>query len=151
MKLDSQVIAERRGQPVYISNPSVPGGGLDVRQKRRRLGDDHKGLVINGGTGEVLGNGAAVAYEWEEVDSERFVKLFLVGVKQAAGLSKAGLTMFEVVYNAMREKPGTDKVELSVLTCDAPKLTFYRGVKELLEKEFLFHSPIDGAFFVNIR
>lgn len=30
-------------------------------------------------------------YEFEEVDNTRFVKLFLEGVKQATGLSKAGL------------------------------------------------------------
>ena len=29
--------------------------------------------------------------------------------------------------------------------------TFRRGLRELLEKEFLFRSPYDGTFFVNIR
>jgi hypothetical protein len=62
-------------------------------------------LIFDGGTGEVVGHGGAILYEWEEVDSERFVKLFLAGLKQAAGLSKAGLSVFELVYNELRERP----------------------------------------------
>jgi hypothetical protein len=148
---DAQVIAERRGIPVYLSNPSIPDNAGIGRSRRRQIGDEHKGLVINDGSGEILGRGTAVAYEWEEVDAERFVKLFLGGVKQAAGLSKSGLTMFEMVYNAMRDKPGTDKIELSFLTAGKSKKVYYEGIRELLEKGFLFHSPVDGAFFVNIR
>jgi hypothetical protein len=85
------------------------------------------------------------------VDKQRFVKLFLNGVKQAAALSKSGLIMFEMVYNAMRDRPGTDKIELSFLTAGKPKSTYYNGLRELLEKGFLYNSPYDGTFFVNIR
>jgi hypothetical protein len=46
-------------------------------------------VVVDNGSGEVLGHGGAMVYEWEEVDKERFVKLYLAGLKQAAGLSKA--------------------------------------------------------------
>jgi hypothetical protein len=148
---DSRVIAERRGMPVYLSNPSIPEKGGIIRQRRRQIGDEHKGLVIDDGSGEVLGRGTAVAYEWEEVDKERFVKLFLGGVKQAAGLSKAGMTMFEMVYNILRDKPGSDKIELPFLTANKSKSTYYNGMKELLEKEFLYHSAAEGVFFVNIR
>ena len=137
--------------PVYLTNPSIPEHNDISRARKRQLGDEHKGLVIDDGSGEVLGRGAAIAYEWEEVDSERFVKLFLIGVKQAAGLTKAGLTMFEMVYNLMRDKPGTDRVELSFLTAGKSKKVFYDGLRELLEKGFLFNSPYDGTFFVNIR
>src|ERR1700691_2107395 len=133
---NSQVIAERRGMPVYLSNPSIPEKDDISRSRRRQIGDDHKGLVINDGSGEVLGPGMAIAYEWEEVDKERFVKLFLGGVKQAAGLSKSGLTMFEMVYNILRHSPGSDKIELSFLTAGKPKATYYNGMRELLEKGF---------------
>lgn len=147
----SDAISEKRGIKVYLTNPSVPEKGAITRPRRRQIGDEHKGLVIDDGSGEVLGRGAAIAYEWEEVDSERFVKLFLAGLKQASGLSKAGLAVFELVYNAMREKPGQDSVSLSVLTSGLKKTTYYDGLRELLEREFLFRSPYDGTFFVNIR
>jgi hypothetical protein len=41
------------------------------------------------------------------------VKLFMAGLKQATGLSKAGLSIFEVVYSQLRERPNNDKVEMS--------------------------------------
>ena len=64
--------------------PASPGKARSRDRANARSETSAKGLVINDG-GEILGNGAAVAYEWEEVNSERFVKLFLSGVKQAAG------------------------------------------------------------------
>ena len=70
----SDAISEKRGIKVYLTNPSVPEKGAITRPRRRQIGDEHKGLVIDDGSGEVLGRGAAIAYEWEEVDSERFVK-----------------------------------------------------------------------------
>jgi hypothetical protein len=103
------------------------------------------------GSGEILGNGVAYAYEWEEVDDERFVKLFLAGLKQASGLSKPGLAVFELVYNELRNTPKQDTVQLSVLTAGLKKTTFYDGLRDLLKREFLFRSPYEGTFFINIR
>ena len=150
------VVGAKRGVPIYESNPSVPEKGAISRTRKRQIGDEHKGLVIDDGSGEVLGRGTAVAYEWEEVDAERFVKLFLSGLKQAADLSKPGLAVFEVVYNNLRNKPNEDRVNLSFygakqVISDITDRTYQRGLKELLEKEFLFRSPFDGVFFVNIR
>jgi hypothetical protein len=150
------VIGEKRGVPVYTVNPSIPAKGEISRPRRARIGDEHKGLIINEGSGEILGNGGAVVYEWEEVDKERFVKLFLSGLKQAAGLSKAGLAMFEVVYKRIRETPNSDKVELNFYVASEHieglnERTYRRGLRELLDKEFLYRSPSDGVFFVNIR
>lgn len=144
-------IREKHGIPVYRTNPSVPDANEISRAKRVQIGDTHKGFVVDNGTGEILGRGAAFAYEFEEVDKERFVKLYLAGLKQASGLSKAGLAVFEIVYSALRESPGKDTVNLSQDESVLAPATFRRGLRELLEKEFLFRSPYDGTFFVNIR
>lgn len=77
--------------------------------------------------------------------------MYLEGIRQATGLTKAGLAVFEIVYKQMQDNPGDDKVHLSWMTVDISKSTYYRGVKELLEKEFLYKTPYDGAYFVNIR
>lgn len=153
---DTSAVAAKRGVPIYQTNPSVPKQDSIGRARKRQIGDEHKGMVIDTGTGEVLGPGGAVAYEWEEVDAERFVKLFLTGLKQASGLSKSGLTIFEIVYNQVRQRPNDDRVELSYrIACNSiPDLadrTYNRGLRELLDKEFLFRSQADGVFFVNIR
>ena len=144
-------IREKHGIPVYLTNPSVPDATEIAKAKRVQIGDTHKGFVVDNGTGEILGRGAAFAYEFEEVDKERFVKLYLAGLKQASGLSKAGLAVFEIVYSALREAPGRDSVNLSQDLSVLAPATFRRGLRELLEKEFLFRSPYDGTFFVNIR
>jgi hypothetical protein len=148
---EAEVLTEKRGVKVYTSNPSVPTAEEIKRPKRARLGNDVKGLVVDNGSGEILGHGGAMVYEWEEVDKERFVKLYLAGLKQAAELSKAGLAVFEIVYKQLQDRPGQDTITLSILTCGMKKTAYYNGLREMLDKEFLFRSPYDGTFFVNIR
>ncbi len=148
---EPEVLAEKRGVKIYTSNPSVPSPDEIKKPKRARFGNDVKGLVVDNGSGEILGHGGAMVYEWEEVDKERFVKLYLAGLKQAAGLTRAGLAVFEIVYKQLQEKPGQDTITLSILTCGMKKTAYYNGLRELLDKEFLFRSPYDGTFYVNIR
>ena len=111
-------------------------------------------MIVDSSTGEIKGLGG-VGFWWEEeVDSSRFVKLFLDGIKQAAGLSKAGMQVFELVYRELRCNPGSDEIKLNLYVAKDHGLadrTYQRGVRELLEKEFLYRSPSDGVFFVNIR
>lgn len=149
--LHSEAVTTKHGVPLYRVNPSIPSSAEISRTKRVQIGDEHKGFVVDNGTGEILGRGGAISYEFEEVDKERFVKLYLAGLKQAAGLSKAGLAVFEIVYNQLRERPGQDSVLLSTRDHNLPKTTYFRGLRELLDKDFLYRSTIDGQFFVNIR
>jgi hypothetical protein len=145
------VVAEKRGVKIYQTNPSIPAETEIKRNKRAQIGTDMRGLVVDSGSGEILGHGGAIAYEWEEVDKERFVKLYLAGLKQAAGLTKAGLGVFELVYHRLRENPGKDTVLLDSLSSGLEERTYQRGLRELFEKEFLFRSTNPGLFFVNIR
>src|SRR5271165_1698047 len=144
-------IDERYGVKVYQTNPSIPSESEIKRNKRAQIGTDMRGLVVDSSSGEILGHGGAIAYEWEEVDKERFVKLYLAGLKQAAGLTKAGLGVFELVYNRLRENPGKDNVLLDSLSSGLEERTYHRGLRELLEKEFVYRSTNPGLFFVNIR
>lgn len=154
---ETGIIKLKHGVPVYRSNPSVPDPDDIKKRKTVRFGDDKRGFVVDGGSGEVLAVGGVGFYEFEEVDNTRFVKLFLDGIKQTAGLSKAGLAVFELVYRQVQEHPGTDEICLSVeMVPDIggrkmAKTSYFRGLRELLDREFLFRSPYDGVFFVNIR
>lgn len=145
------VIKNKRGIHVYRSNPSLPSETEIKKSRRSQIGDEKNGMIVDTGTGEILGGGGAISYKWEEVDKERFVKLYLDGLKQAVGLSKAGIAVFELVYNQVRENPSNDQVQLAATTSPFEERTFQRGLRELLEKEFIFRSPYDGTFFVNIR
>lgn len=151
------VVKIKHGVPVYRTNPSVPEAETIKKQKRVRIGNDKKGFVIDNYSGEILAVGGVGFYEFEEVDNTRFVKLFLEGIKQTAGLSKAGLAVFELVYRQIQNNPGSDQIGLNIdMLVDLggkkmTKTTYFRGLRELLEREFLFKSLIDGVFFINIR
>jgi|SRR5581483_682043 len=150
-----QPIGHKFGVPVYGSNPSIPNAEDIRKRKPVRVGDDRRGFVVDGRSGEVIGLGGMSFYEFEEVDNTRFVKLFLAGVRQTAGLSKPGLTMFECVYRQVQSSPNTDEVTLSFYGASkqVPGLSqrsFQRGLRELLDKKFLFRSPAEGVYFVNV-
>jgi len=152
---DKNQVATKRGLPVYRVNPSIPpSNGMATRQKRFEVPGGKAALIVDNSTGELKGIGGMGFWWQEEVDASRFVKLFLDGIKQACNLSKAGMLVFELVYHQMREKPGHDKIELSQYFAHDQGLnerTFRRGLRELLEKEFLYRSTSDGVFFINIR
>lgn len=65
-QMGAEVIRQKRGVPVYTTNPSIPAKEDISRYRRTRIGTDHRGLVIDGGTGEILGRGGAYVYEFEE-------------------------------------------------------------------------------------
>lgn len=149
----SQAVASFRGQPAYDSNPSIPDSRAIGKRRPRRIGDKKKGVVLDDSTGEVLGPGGAIFYEMEEVDEERFVKLFLSGLKKAAGLSKAGHTLFEHIYRQMLDNPNTDEVQLSpvVPPGDMSRATYFRALAELLEAKILYRSIYGGIFYVDVN
>ncbi len=148
-------LSTKRGFPVYRTNPSVPSSNtLPTRNKRFHVPGGKASMIVDNSTGEIKGIGGMGFWWDEEVDTTRFVKLFLDGIKQAAGLSKTGIQVFELVYHQMRANPGSDEIKLNQYVAKDHGIsdrTYQRGVRELLEKEFLFRSPSDGVFFVNIR
>ncbi|MCW5631900.1 MAG: hypothetical protein KIT17_01055 [Rubrivivax sp.] len=152
-------LQSRRGFKRYASNPSVPqqGGLADTRTRPVRIPGADKGMLFaDGQTGELIGSGVRHFFKFEEVDASRFVKLFLDGMKQAAGLSKAGMQVFELVYRQLQDSPNTDQIALSWHLAkqrglDIPERTYRHGLRQLLEREFLFESLVDGLYYVNIR
>lgn len=148
-------ISTKRGFPVYRTNPSVPSrNGMATRSKRFHVPGGKAAMIVDHTSGEVKGLGGMGFWWEEEVDTSRFVKLFLDGIKQAADLSKTGMQVFELVYHEMRANPGSDEIKLNQYVAKDHGMsdrTYQRGVRELLEKEFLYRSPSDGVFFVNIR
>jgi hypothetical protein len=148
-------ISMKRGFPIYRTNPSVPSAdGIPTRSRRFQVPGGKASMIVDNSTGELKGIGGMGFWWDEEVDTTRFVKMFLDGIKQAAGLSKTGIQVFELVYLQMRANPGSDEIKLNQYVAKDHGMsdrTYQRGVRELLEKEFLYRSQSDGVFFVNIR
>lgn len=155
VEIPANQVTTKRGFPVYRTNPSVPStNGIATRSRRFQVPGGKAAMIVDNSTGEVKGLGGMGFWWEEEVDTTRFVKLFLDGIKQAAGLSKTGIQVFELVYHQMRANPGSDEIKLNQYVAKDHGIsdrTYQRGVRELLAKEFLYRSPSDGVFFVNIR
>src|SRR5579862_4560446 len=97
---DANLVSTKRGFPVYRTNPSVPATkGMATRNKRFHVPGGKGAVILDDTSGEFKGIGGMGFWWEEEVDSSRFVKLFLEGIKQAASLSKAGMQVFELVYH----------------------------------------------------
>ena len=145
------------GQLVYKVNPSV-SNALPLRTKSKKPSKMGEVYMVTQDTGEVLAQGVLGFIEEQKVDSEEFVKIYLAGVRQYAQLSKAGATLFELVYEELSGKEAKDKDTLILNYFvaqrwkeDLTRRTYERGMKELLEKEFLFRSVASDMYFVNVR
>lgn len=149
-----EAFGERNGLPFYKSNPSIPASGQVVtRTRTTQIAKGGKAVVVNA-TGQVLGKASIAFMQSEEVDQTRFVKLYMDGLRQIAGLSKAGIAVCEMVYEQMQEKANTDTIVLSYALAkefEISERTYRRGVRDLLEKEVIFASPAEGMFFLNIQ
>ena len=126
-------LSTKRGFPVYRTNPSVPAtNGLPTRTKRISVPGGRGSVIVDNSTGELKGIGGMGFWWEEEVDTTRFVKLFLDGIKQAAGLSKTGIQVFELVYHEMRANPGNDEIKLNQYVAKDHGIsdrTYQRGVR----------------------
>lgn len=144
-------LLQKYGIPVYPQNPSLMPAEDISKRRRIESGDGRRTVTLDGETGEVLRRGTAVFTEWEDVDKERFVKIFLAGLKQAVGMSKPGMLVFEHVYDQLRDNHQKDMVMLAPDACGMTTSAFSRGLRDLLEREFLYRSPYNSVFWVNIR
>jgi hypothetical protein len=146
----------RRGFPIYDENPSVVGRFPVAMRSRTK--NKQQAVMMAPDTGEILVEGTFGFVTEEEVDNEKFVKIFMEGVKQHAQLTKSGMMLFQFVFNEISGRQGKDKDTVMLNHYIALKwnptlsrATYYRGLNELLEKGFLFHSPAADVYFINIR
>jgi Firmicute plasmid replication protein (RepL) len=151
--MTKQVKAEietRHGIELYHHNPFVP----DVRVRSRRVTNKRGDMMlVDAATGEI---NASIAGFWEskEVDSTRFVKLFINGVRALAELSNAGTKVFEILYIELQENIGKDRIYLHYKNVDKNETslserTFRRGLAELLDKKFIALTPTVGWYWIN--
>lgn len=151
---DESEMKSRRGAPRYKTNPFVEAAALATTTRIRRIADQQgqKLMVVNANDGEIL----APAGFWHEqtVDKTQFVKLYINGVKAFKELTGAGTRVFELLYLQVQNNIGKDRVVLSFNEIDQvatpiSEATFYRGMRELVEKQFIAESMVPSLYFVN--
>ena len=89
----TESLKKRRGTFVYQCNPFMTQ--IQVRSKRVTNKRGNMSLVDND-TGAIA-TSIAGFWETEEIDSAKFVKLFINGVKALKELTSAGTKVFEVL------------------------------------------------------
>lgn len=140
----------RRGVALYEKNPFM----VEVTTKTRRVTNKRGDMMlVSSGTGEVQSNIAGF-WESEEVDSTKFVKLFVQGVKALKELTGAGTKVFEVLYLRVQENIGKDQIFMAFPSVDQAltpmsQATYKRGMAELIEKGFVAATPIQGWYWLN--
>ncbi len=137
----------------YQQNPFMEEKYPLVQTKTKRITNNRGGYMVKSATGETV---SPIAGFWhaEEVDSTKFVKLYINGVKAFSDLSRAGTKVFEILYIEIQNNIGKDKIYLNYSSIDQNlvkigKATFYRGLEELVEKKFLASSNSVGWFWLN--
>lgn len=138
-------------------NPLMEATVVPVAEKKRFVRTSKSQELVDPTTGEV--RAISMVHTVEQKDSQEFVKVFADGVKASFGLSRAAGRVFVAVLEAYQNEKMTggyaDCVTLFWFNeglngdaIDMSERTFNRGLKELLEKDFL--SPkIPSVYWVN--
>lgn len=152
----AEIKPSRRGFPVYSQNPSVRDVPLRQREKTYRIEKNNQLMLVNPSTGEIMGEGTAAFLKREVVDPERFMKVYFSALDHMFELTKTGQRVFKLVWRQVQDNKDNDKVELNPAIAKATGLKvsdriFQLGVRELLEKQFLFMSLSDGVYFINMK
>lgn len=138
---------------IYKQNPFMDEKYPLVQVKTKRITNNKGGYMVKAADGEVV---SQIAGFWhaEEVDSTKFVKLYVNGVKAFSGLTSKGTKVFELMYYEIQNNIGNDKIQLRFQSIDQEmtkisKSTFYDGLNELVEKKFLAPTDVPNFYWVN--
>lgn len=154
MSTEVETGKSRRGLVKHKTNPFLQPVADKTATRIRKISDNsgEKMMVVSRETGELVG--ASGFWHTQEVDRTQFVKLYINGVKAFKDLTGAGTRVFELLYVQMQQNIGRDVIVLAFQEVNQDitpigKATFFRGVRELIDKGFLAESLVPGQYFVN--
>lgn len=154
LQITEKVKFSRRGTVRHKTNPFLLKAIANTKIGSKRLSNasGDKLMIVSETTGEIVA--PAGFHEILEVDKTQFVKLFKNGVKAFTNLTNSGARVFSVLYDEMQNNIGKDFIYLSYSEINKDiepmsEATFYRGMKELLEHNFIAETVTVGKYFVN--
>ena len=128
-----------------------------ITSKRRYVRSGRADELISASSGELIA--VSAIYQVEERDDAEFVKVFAAGVSASYELSKTAQRVFQIVLGQYQSTPmskgfadhvnlfwhggGIDGADMGM-----SEKTYQRGLKELLEKKFLYPKG-PAAFWTN--
>lgn len=152
---EEKVQKSRRGLQKYKENPFLEAAATATKTRSRKITNTNgdRMMMVAENTGEIV---APVAGFWhtEEVDKTQFVKLYINGVKAFKELTPSGTKVFELLYLGLQQNIGKDQIHLSFLGIDQTvtpisEAVYYRGMKELISKNFMAESMMTNIYYVN--
>lgn len=154
IKAKKELGLTKRGLVKHKTNPFLQDVADKTATRIRKISDNsgEKMMVVSRETGELVGTSGF--WHTQEVDRTQFVKLYINGVKAFKELSPAGTKVFELLYIQMQQNIGRDSIVLAFQEIDQDinqisERTFFRGVRELIDKGFLAESLVACQYFVN--
>ena len=106
---------KRRGNLVYAVNPFMEGDQRpNIKPKLKRITNRRGDMLVMGETGEIV-NPMAGFWQSQEVDSAKFVKLFVNGVKAFRELTNAGARVFEALHGNANEHRSRSGVPIRII------------------------------------
>lgn len=146
----------RRGFEVWSYNPSAANVRMKTKDVPVKIEYGENVLLINSETSEILGEGTAAFLRRKVVDDEQFMKVYVGRLDDMFKLTKTGQHIFKIVWDQVQNNKDKDEVMLKpmmagVLHQKISERVFQKGVRELLEKKFIFMGPIDGLYYINMN
>jgi len=135
--------------PVNESNPFLDT--LQITTKKKTVAISKKKLMLqNVSTDE--GEIAFIGIR-EEVDNEKFAKIYLSQIQALFDLTLCGIRVFG--YFATTSKINADKAFFDLEECMKftnykNKQSVYNGIKELLERGFIARTKSPNIYYINI-
>lgn len=132
----------------YETNPLVQARELVMKEKTVKVGSARE--LVDTVTGEVSNVNAI--YQRKVVDSERFAKIYLDGVRHTFGLSKTAQRVFQIILQVCEKD--TDRIYLNWMVAakyDEKMIerTYHRGLLELLKAGFIAYSDLPNMLWIN--
>lgn len=144
----------RRGGVRHKKNPFLPSASINTKVGQKRISNKagDRLMIVSEETGEIMA--PAGFHQIIEVDKTQFVKLFKNGVKAFGNLTNAGAKIFSYLYDEMQKNINKDVIFLSFSEIDQSiekisPATFFRGMNELINQNFLAESETTNKYFVN--
>jgi hypothetical protein len=160
----AKIMKSKKDLPEYLDNPSLTPKNLElfIKEKKKFVKNPYKPseeieITQQMGTKQIKGQEGWIFAETIEVDQETFIKFYADGLNAIFELSAASLKVFKLVYSQVLNKHNNDKIILAYEELDEKKLinfsrvTFFRGINELLNKEILFKSKVTNQYFINVQ
>lgn len=151
----SRVKSRKKGVLAYSENPFWKPHEVEIGRKKVTIAS---GYVAKNETGET--QHIAGIHRIEEVDEEKFIKLFTQNMHVFFDLTPVSLKLLQCVLALVQDKPRCLGINLDWLDLEdyakkkgfkTSRTSYHRALKEMIEKGILAESERSGYFWINVH